>query len=160
MDVILRLMGSVAKEGHLDTLAQADTFGVMSPQAVAYLVRKMRSMIRKPVEIHAYNDFGLGVANAMAAIAAGTEVAHVMVGGIGERTGNTPLEELALALELLYGVKTGVELEKLGELSKRVGFLSGVEVPPQKLVVGDDIFILESGLLQVGREGRRRRAGR
>ena len=69
------------------------------------------------------------------------------VNGIGERTGNTPLEELALALELLYGVKTGIRFEKLRSLSQLVRSLSEVEIPPQKPVVGDDIFTVESGII-------------
>lgn len=147
MDVIAKLTGKVAKEGHMDALALADTFGVLNPQATSYFVKKMRAMLRKPVEIHAHNDFGLGVANSIAAIMAGAEVAHVTVNGIGERTGNTSLEELAMALQFLYGVKTKIKFEKLRELSKLVRKLSGVELPPQKPVVGDDIFTVESGII-------------
>ncbi|MDG6921228.1 MAG: pyruvate carboxyltransferase [Nitrososphaerota archaeon] len=146
-EVISKLTGRVAKDGYLDALALADTFGVLNPQATAYFVKRMRSLIKKPVEIHAHNDFGLGVANALAAISAGSEVAHVTVNGIGERTGNTPMEELTMALEFLYGVKTGIRLEKLGPLSKLVSSLSEVMVPPQKPVVGDDIFTIESGII-------------
>ena len=145
--VISRLVGRVAKEGHMDALALADTFGVLNPEATAYFVRKMRDMLDKPIEIHAHNDFGLGVANTIAAIKAGAQVAHVTVNGIGERTGNTSLEETAMALRLLYGVKSRVKLEKLRGLSKLVRELSGVEVPPQKAVVGDDIFTIESGII-------------
>jgi isopropylmalate/homocitrate/citramalate synthase len=145
--VISRLVGRVAKEGHMDALGLADTFGVLNPQATFYFVRKMRSLLRKPVEIHAHNDFGLGVANTIAAITAGASAAHVTVNGIGERTGNTSLEELTLALRFLYGVKTNVKLEKLRGLSKLVRELSGVEVPPQKPVVGDDIYTVESGII-------------
>lgn len=146
-DVISKLTGRVAREGYLDALALADTFGVLNPQATAYFVKKMHSLIKKPIEIHAHNDFGLGVANALAAVSAGAQVAHVTVNGIGERTGNTPMEELAMALEFLYGVKTGLKLEKLRGLSKLVSSLSGVGVPPQKPVVGDDIFTIESGII-------------
>ena len=147
MDVIAKLTGRVAKEGHMDALALADTFGVLNPEATFYFVKKMRSMLRKPVEIHAHNDFGLGVANSIAAIMAGAEVAHVTVNGIGERTGNTSLEELAMALRFLYGIETNVRLEKLRSLSKLVRALSGVEISPQKPVVGDDIFTVESGII-------------
>ena len=147
LDVISALTGRVAREGHMDALALADTFGVLNPQATSYFVKKMRTLLRKPVEIHAHNDFGLGVANTIAAVMAGAEVAHVTVNGIGERTGNTSLEELAMALEFLYGVKTGVRLERLRDLSKLVRKLSGTEVPPQKPVVGDDIFTVESGII-------------
>lgn len=146
-EVISRLVGKVAAEGHMDALALADTFGVLNPEATAYFVGKMRSMLKKPIEIHAHNDFGLGVANTIAAITAGAEVAHVTVNGIGERTGNTSLEETVMALQLLYGVKTHVRPAKLRRLSKLVEELSGVKVPPQKPVVGEDIFTVESGII-------------
>jgi len=145
--VISRLVGRVAKEGHMDALALADTFGVLNPQATCYFVRKMRSALRRPIEIHAHNDFGLGVANTIAAVMAGAEVAHLTVNGIGERTGNTSLEEAVMALRFLYGVKTNVKTEKLRSLSVLVSRLSGVEVPPQKPVVGDRIFTVESGII-------------
>ena len=145
--VISRLVGKVAREGHMDALALADTFGVLNPQATAYFVKKMRSLLKKPIEIHAHNDFGLGVANAIAAISAGADTVHVTVNGIGERTGNTSLEETVLALRFLYGVKTNVKLEKLKGLSELIRNLSGVPVPPQKPVVGDDIFTVESGII-------------
>jgi isopropylmalate/homocitrate/citramalate synthase len=145
--VISRLVGTVAREGHMDALGLADTFGVLNPEATFYFVKKMRRMLKKPVEIHAHNDFGLAVANTIAAITAGAEVAHVTVNGIGERTGNASLEETVMALKFLYGVRTNVRLEKLRGLSKLVRSVSGVEVPPQKPVVGDDIFTVESGIL-------------
>lgn len=59
-DVFWRLVGTVAKEGHMDSLAIAGTFGVMNPEATSYLVKKVAKVTRKPIEIHAHNDFGLG----------------------------------------------------------------------------------------------------
>ncbi len=147
LPVISRLVGRVAKEGHMDALVLADTFGVLNPEATGYFVRKMQSLLRKPIEIHAHNDFGLGVANAIAAVKAGARVVHATVNGIGERTGNPSLEETVMALKLLYGVETNVKLEKLRGLSKLVSRLSGVAVPPQKPIVGDDIFTVESGII-------------
>ncbi|MEM3267428.1 MAG: hypothetical protein QXR69_01920 [Conexivisphaerales archaeon] len=97
--------------------------------------------------IRAQNDFGLGMANSIAAIMAGAEVAHVTVNGIGERTGNTSLEELVMALRLLYGITTSVRAERLRDLSKLVESLSEINLPPQKPVVGDDIFTIESGII-------------
>jgi Isopropylmalate/homocitrate/citramalate synthases len=147
LKVISRLVGKVAEEGHMDSLALADTFGGLNPQATSYFVKEMKNKLRKEVEIHAHNDFGLGVANTIAALMAGAKVAHVTVNGIGERTGNTALEELVLALHLLYGVDTSVKLEKLRYLSKVVSKHSRVELPPQKPVVGDGIFTIESGII-------------
>ena len=62
LKVISRLVGKVAKEGYMDAVALADTFGVLNPQATEFFVRKIRQMLRKPIEVHANNDFGLGVA--------------------------------------------------------------------------------------------------
>lgn len=145
--VFWRLVGTVAKEGHMDALALADTFGVMNPEATAYFVKKVKRVTSKPVEIHAHNDYGLGVANTVAAVLAGAQTIHVTVNGIGERSGNTSLEESALALLHLYGVKSNVKLDKLKDLSRLVRSLSQVELPPQKPVVGDGIFTVESGII-------------
>lgn len=144
---ISKLTRRVATEGHMDSLVLADTFGVLKPEAVFYIVGRMRQMLRKPIEIHAHNDFGLGVANVIAAVKAGVKVAHVTVNGIGERTGNSSLEETVMALRCLYGVQTNVRPEKLKGLSELVSELSGVPVPPQKPIVGDDIFTIESGII-------------
>lgn len=145
--VFWRLISQVATKGHMDSLVVADTFGVMNPQAYAHFVKKIKEVTKKPVEIHAHNDFGLGVANTLAGLGAGAEVAHVTVNGLGERSGNASLEELAVALEMLYGVKTNIELERLRDLSKLVEGLSGVMLTPQKAVVGDRLFETESGII-------------
>lgn len=146
-DVFWKLVGTVAKEGHMDALAIADTFGVMKPEAITYFVKKVAKVAKKPVEIHAHNDFGLGVANTVAGVLAGASAVHVTVNGIGERSGNASLEEVVMALTLLYGMKTGVRPEKFRGLSKLVESLSGVRLPPQKPVVGDGIFTVESGII-------------
>ncbi len=146
-DVFWKLVGTVAKEGHMDALALADTFGVLNPQATSYFVDKIRSVTRKPIEIHAHNDFGLGVANSLAAVLAGANTVHVTVNGIGERSGNTSLEEMVMALTFLYGLRTNIRLEKLRPLSGLVSELSDIVLPPQKPVVGDGIFTVESGII-------------
>ncbi|MEM4004365.1 MAG: hypothetical protein QXM43_01875, partial [Desulfurococcaceae archaeon] len=131
----------------MDVLVVADTFGVMHPLAVGYFIEKLKEFVRKPIEIHAHNDFGLAVANSMFAIIKGASGVHVTVNGIGERSGNASLEETVLALELLLGVKTGIKLEKLYALSKLVEKYSGVTLPPNKPVVGDNVTRIESGII-------------
>lgn len=131
----------------MDSLTIADTFGVASPFAMEYLTKQVKSLTKKPVEVHPHNDFGLAVANALAAVASGASAVHVTVNGIGERAGNAALEETVLALELLLGVRTNVKLDKLYELSKLVEQLSGVKLPPHKPVVGDSPFRVESGMI-------------
>jgi isopropylmalate/homocitrate/citramalate synthase len=131
----------------MDSLVVADTFGVMNPQAYEYFISRIKKKTKKPIEIHAHNDFGLGVANTITALASGADVAHVTVNGIGERSGNASLEEVAAALKMMYGVKIDLKFEKFRGLSKLVQELSDVTVPPQKPIVGDGLFTTESGII-------------
>ncbi|MEM0384113.1 MAG: hypothetical protein QXV27_04650 [Candidatus Caldarchaeum sp.] len=142
-----RLISSVAEGGHMDSLVLVDTFGVCSPHAISHFVEKVKTRLDKPLEIHVHNDFGLGVANTVAAVLAGAETIHVSVNGIGERTGNASLEQSVMALTHLYGVKTNIRIEKLKKLSKTVEELSRVKLPPQAPIVGDRIFDIESGII-------------
>ncbi|MCJ7505294.1 pyruvate carboxyltransferase [Candidatus Bathyarchaeota archaeon] len=142
-----KLVNAVASEGHMDSLVMVDTFGVCSPEAIRYFVTRMKERIKKPIEIHCHNDFGLAVANTLAAVTAGVEIVHTTVNAIGERVGNGSLDEIALALEMLYGVKTGIRKERLYDLSKVVERLSEIDMPPNKPVVGDNAFTTESGIV-------------
>jgi len=147
LDVFTKIIKAVETEGHMDSLTLADTFGVMNPLAMYYLIKQIKQVIHKPIEIHAHNDFGMAVANSIFAVLAGAEVIHTSVNGIGERTGNTPLEEVVMAMKYLFGINTNIDTTKLRKLSKIVAELSGVRPPPQKPVVGDGIFTVESGIL-------------
>ncbi len=141
------IIDAVYRDGHMDELAVVDTFGVCHPHAVKYFVEKVKEKIRKPLHFHGHNDFGLGVANAVAAVEAGVQTIHTTVNGIGERVGNTSLEEVVMALKLLYNVDSDVKLENLWALSKLVQDTTGVRMPPNKPIVGDNVFTTESGIV-------------
>ncbi len=143
----LDMIERVAREGHMDSLALVDTFGVLNPQAAAFMARKVSERIHVPLETHFHMDFSLGVANTLAAIAQGVGTAQVSVSGIGERSGNTPLEDTAMSLELLYGIDSGIDLSKLYPLSKLVREKARVTVPTNRGIVGDRIFDVESGII-------------
>ena len=143
----LGMIERIASEGHMDSLALVDTFGVLNPQAAGFMARKVRERLDVPLETHFHMDFSLGVANTLAAIAQGVETAQVSVSGIGERSGNTPLEDTALSLELLYGVDSGIDLKKLYGLSKLIREKTGVVMPTNRGIVGDRIFDVESGII-------------
>jgi len=143
MDLIER----VATEGHMDALTLADSFGGCTPQAIGAVLRKLRARFNKPIEIHCHQDFDLGVANTIAALANGASVAHVTVSAIGERAGNVPLEDTVLALLCLYGVDIGIRTEKFYELSKLVQELAGFQLPPNRPIVGDWLYHIESGIV-------------
>jgi isopropylmalate/homocitrate/citramalate synthase len=143
LDLILR----VANEGHMDALALVDTFGVLAPHAIPYLVREVKKRVHKRLEAHFHMDFGMGVANTLMAVAEGVEVIHSTVLGIGERAGNIPMEETVLGLLTLYGVDTGLKYNRLYELAHLVEELSGHAVPKNRPVVGDLLFAIESGII-------------
>jgi isopropylmalate/homocitrate/citramalate synthase len=143
----LDLIQTIERDGHMDGLVLVDTFGVLNPSAASYMVRKVQERISKPLEAHFHMDFGLGVANTLAAVAHGVGTVQVSVTGIGERSGNVPLEDTVMALKMLYGIETGIDLSKLYGLSELVRELAGVPVPPNRGVVGDRIFHVESGII-------------
>ena len=143
----LDLIEKVATEGHMDALAVVDTFGVCSPHAISYLIRRTKERISKPLETHFHSDFGMGVANTVMALAEGAEVIHTTVLGIGERAGNTPMEETVMALRTMYDVDLGIKYDRLRQLAKLVQELSGQAVPTNKPIVGDLLFNVESGII-------------
>ncbi len=128
------------------SIAVVDTTGSMIPEACAYLVRKIRDTVGCEAEIHTHNDFQLGVGAPLASVAAGASVVHCSVGGIGERTGNTALEEVVVALEVLYGVDTGIDVGKLTALNRRVMEIAGFAQAVSKPIVGSRTFTRESGM--------------
>src|SRR5262245_58380380 len=116
----LDIVEQVATEGHMDALTIADTVGGTAPEAIRYVVPKVIERLKKPVEIHCHQDFGLGVANTLAALQAGSSVAHTTVTGLGERAGNVPMEDVVLSLLCLHGLDLGIKTEQFCELSRYV----------------------------------------
>ena len=147
MDWFLQTIVRIATEGHMDALALVDTFGGVSPSAMGYLVRTVKERIHVPIETHFHDDFGCGTANTLLGIAAGCEVAHVTVNGIGERCGNASLQEVALALKTMYNTKTNIRFEKLHALSKLLQKICGYSLPTNAPIVGDRVFQIESGII-------------
>lgn len=143
----LNLVERVADDGHIDALALVDTFGVLAPHAVERFVRASRERLQVPLETHFHMDYGLGVANSLIAIAAGASVFQGTVSGVGERAGNTPYEEIVLALLTLYDLDIGVHTEKLTALAELVTELAGVPQPPNRAVTGSKLFEVESGII-------------
>jgi isopropylmalate/homocitrate/citramalate synthase len=89
----------------------------------------------------------MGVANTVMALAEGVEVMHTTVLGIGERSGNTPMEETVMALKTMYGVDIGIDTTKLTSLARLVQERTGVAVPSNKPIVGEALYQIESGII-------------
>jgi isopropylmalate/homocitrate/citramalate synthase len=147
LDFLKRVYQCAVNECGADEVVVVDTLGVATPEAMFYLTKQVKSWVNVPVAVHCHNDFGLATACTLAALKAGAECAHVTVNGLGEKTGNADIAELAIALYGLYGVETNLKLGELCSLSKLVQDITKVPVSPQKPMVGDMAFKRESGLV-------------
>jgi len=143
------LMEEVVKS-RADAFAVVDTFGCITPDGMRYLVRRLRQLTKKPIEVHTHNDLGLAVVNTVAAVLEGAGVVHTAVNGLGERVGNASFDEVVANLELMLGIRTGVDMAGLKKLSKLVEMRSGFRMPANKPLVGENAFARESGISVAG----------
>ena len=146
-DGLQRFLELVIGKSRPDSIALADSRGVLIPQAAYHLVRKVKAHFDLPVEIHTHNDFGFGTAIAFAAVCAGAEVVHTAVNGLGSRAGNTALEEIAIDLKIMLGMDLGINFDKTYELCKLVEQCSGVSLESTKPLVGDRVFTSDTGVM-------------
>jgi len=146
LDYVTKLYNACIDAG-AERIVLSDTIGIMTPSAIQWYLGEVKSRF-KPAQlsVHLHNDFGLATSNNLAALEVGVEVPHTCVNGIGERAGNAPFEELVMALEAVYGYKTGIDVSRLYEVSRLVEKLSGIPIPVNKAVVGYNAFSHESGI--------------
>ncbi|MGA7803307.1 homocitrate synthase [Bradyrhizobium sp.] len=124
----------------------ADTLSVLDPDASHALMARLRATTDLELEFHGHDDLGLATANTLAAIKAGASHASVTVIGLGERAGNAPLEEVAVALKQLYGRDTGIVLSELENVAEVVARAASRAIPLNKAIVGEHVFTHESGI--------------
>lgn len=140
------LLTRVMTEAPPDSIGIVDTMGCALPEAIKYMVRKVKKITGLPVEIHTHNDFGMAVATELAAVTAGAEVVHSCISGLGERTGNAALEELMVGLHVLLGIETNYRFDQIMPLCKLAEELSGFKVATNKPIIGVGNYIRESGI--------------
>ena len=145
LDYLVKVFKAVEEAG-ADSIDIPDTVGFAIPSAIKLIVSTVKKNLKIPIAIHCHDDMGLAVANSLTAVESGAEIIHATINGIGERAGNTSLEEIVVALHTLYGVKTNVKLEKIYRVSRLVEKLTGITVPKNKAVVGENAFSHESGI--------------
>ena len=121
----------------------ADTVGHASPEQTYAYVSALAEL--GPVSTHTHDDLGLGVMNAIMSIAAGADVVHGTVNGIGERAGNVAIEEVAIALAHCYDIET-IDLTEVYQLAQVVSAATGIALAPNKAVIGENAFTHESGI--------------
>jgi len=133
------LYQAVAASG-AEAVYVCDTVGVASPSGIRDLVSGAVDAAGVPVAVHCHNDLGLALANALAACEAGADRVDTCVNGLGERCGNPSLDEVAVAVELLLGGSTGVDLGALTAIAAEFAHLTGQPLPGTKAVVGPCAF--------------------
>ena len=131
-------------EAGAERLCFCDTVGVLVPERTREIFTELKTIA--PISIHCHDDFGLATANSIAALKGGATQVHATVNGIGERAGNTSLEEVVMTLESLYNIKTRINTPELYHVSRLVSRLTGVLVAPNKAIVGENAFTHESGI--------------
>lgn len=125
----------------------ADTVGVLNPMTTFDLISNIRSIDTNiPLEIHAHNDLGMATANTLAAFMAGANYLSTTVNGLGERAGNAPMEEVAMALEMSAKVNCGLRTEKFQEICSYVSSVSNRIINESKPITGKMVLSHESGI--------------
>lgn len=156
LDFLIRIVTQVIDAG-ATVINLPDTVGYTTPDEYGRMfaeIRKHVSNIDKvTLSAHCHDDLGMAVANSLAAIENGVDQIEGCINGIGERAGNASLEEIAVALRIrkdFYKAETGLNLQEIKRTSALISKLTGVMIPPNKAVVGDNAFAHESGIHQDG----------
>ena len=153
---LYRVLEAVIEAG-ATVLNIPDTTGYTSPQEWGALIRgimeNVRGIHKVTVSVHCHNDLGMATANALAGVLNGARQVECTINGIGERAGNTALEEVVMALRTrqdIFQVTTGVDTTQIYSLSRLVSELTGIPVQPNKAIVGANAFAHSSGIHQDG----------
>ncbi len=156
LDFVCEVFEAVIRAGAV-TLNFPDTTGYAMPDEfgakIHYLMEHIPSIDRARVSVHCHNDLGLATANSLAAVQAGARQVECTINGIGERAGNTAMEEIVMALRTradLLNAATEVVTEQISATSRMVSTITGMQVQPNKAIVGANAFAHESGIHQDG----------
>ncbi len=123
-----------------------DSVGFHDPFTVYKRIKAIRREIALPIEMHAHNDFGMATANVLAGVRAGAGAVAASIGGLGERAGNSPLEEVVMALKYLHGVDLPIDTTRFREVAEYVAGASRRAIPIWKAIIGTNVFAHESGI--------------
>ncbi|WP_299686091.1 2-isopropylmalate synthase [uncultured Tateyamaria sp.] len=156
MDYLCRVVEIAIKAG-ATTINIPDTVGYTAPRESAELIRTLIERVPGADEVvfatHCHNDLGMATANSLAAVEAGARQIECTINGLGERAGNTALEEVVMALKVrgdIMPFETGIDTRKIMNISRRVATVSGFPVQFNKAIVGKNAFAHESGIHQDG----------
>ncbi len=156
LDFLTEVVQAVVDAG-ATTINVPDTVGYTTPQefheTFSHLKRHVRGADRITFSVHCHDDLGMAVANSLSAVQAGARQVECTINGIGERAGNCSLEEVVMAIhtrQQVFGVRTGVHSQKLYPTCRLVSSITGMPIPRNKAVIGENAFAHESGIHQHG----------
>lgn len=156
LDFLAKITQKVIEAG-ATTVNIPDTVGYSTPdemfERITYLMKNVKNIENIDISVHNHNDLGLGVANALAAVLAGATQIEATINGIGERAGNSSLEEIVMALntrKAFYDAECRVDTTQIFKTSKMLSSIIGVPVQPNKAIVGANAFAHEAGIHQHG----------
>jgi len=156
LDFLAQVVEAVIEAG-ATTINIPDTVGYTVPdefgEVFRYLRKHVRGIEKITLSVHCHDDLGMAVANSLTAVVAGARQIECTINGIGERAGNCSLEEVVMALatrQAFFNVGTGVQTSRLYPTSRLVASITGVSIPRNKAVVGENAFAHESGIHQHG----------
>lgn len=156
LDFACRVIEAVIKAG-ATTINFPDTVGYALPEEyaaqISYLINKVPNIDKAVISVHCHNDLGLAVANSLAAVNAGARQVEATLNGIGERAGNTAMEELVMAIKTRadrLNVRTDIVTEHIHSSSRMASSITGMSIQPNKAIVGANAFAHESGIHQAG----------
>jgi len=145
-EYVFQMMDALCKT-NIKRFMLPDTLGILNPYQTTEFFQEM--VTRYPTvhfDFHAHNDYDLAVANVMAAVRVGAKGVHVTINGLGERAGNAPLSSVMAVLTDQLNVSTSVNLKKLYSSSRTVESYSGIRIPPNRPVIGDNVFTQVAGV--------------
>src|SRR4030067_2229842 len=145
IDYLINIYKGV-ESAHCDIINVPDTVGVIVPSAMSTLIGQIYKNVKIPIDVHCHNDFGLAVANSLAAVEAGASQVQVTINGLGRRAGRDDLAETVMSLHSLYGAKTNIKTQYIVETSHLVQRYTDICMPATMPIVGENAFAHESGI--------------
>jgi D-citramalate synthase len=142
----VKKMFSTGIDAGADRICPCDTVGILTPEKSYSFHHEISSTFNVPVSAHCHNDFGMAVANSIAALIGGATEVHATINGLGERAGNASLEEIAMTLISLYDVQLPLKTQLFYSTSRLVSRLTGIPIQPNKAIIGDNAFTHEAGI--------------
>lgn len=136
----------IAKHAGADRLRFCDTVGTLNPLTTFRYIRTLKDAVGLDIEMHTHNDFGMAGANSLAGIYAGANYVGVTVNGLGERAGNSCLQEIIMSMKYLMNIDINYNTAIFREVAQYVAEASGRPLPVNKPIVGANIFAHESGI--------------